>query len=74
MISSQTSQQIEGFDMILSSNDADFGSSGLKTDSVVRISRLAVVNGDILFGSIGSISEDRMTLIRSRLAKWIQGT
>jgi mRNA interferase MazF len=39
----------------------------------VRISRLAVVEGDVLEGSIGRISSDRMQRIRRRLADWIGG-
>jgi len=52
MISSQLSQQIPGFDEVIKEEDADFEQSGLKTSSVVRISRLAVVNRNILLGSM----------------------
>ena len=73
MISSQLAQLLEDFDVIVCGNDADFETSGLKTDSVIRISRLAVVSSAILLGSIGTISEDRLSLIRNRIVKWIQG-
>ena len=73
MISSQLSQQLENFDVIVGEDDADFETSGLKTDSVIRVSRLAVVSSAILLGSIGTISEDRLSLIRNRILKWIQG-
>ena len=72
MISSQQHQQIEGFDERIEEGDTDFQQSGLKTTSVVRISRLAVVEGDVLEGRIGRISSDRMQRIRRRLAEWIQ--
>lgn len=71
MISSQLHQQIEGFDELIEEGDTDFQQSGLKKTSVVRISRLAVVEGDVLEGSIGRISSDRMQRIRRRLADWI---
>lgn len=73
MVSSQLSQEIPEFDEVLYENDPDFKQSGLKTSSVIRISRLAVVNKDILLGSIGHISDERLNIIKSRLSNWIQG-
>lgn len=43
MVSSQISQAIDGFDEILDREETDFVQSGLKTDSVIRIARLALV-------------------------------
>jgi mRNA interferase MazF len=71
MISSQLHQQIEGFDELIEEGDGDFQQSGLKKTSVARISRLAVVEGEILEGRIGRISSRRMQRIRRRLAEWI---
>jgi len=73
MISSQLTQGMENFDVTVGENDIDFKTSGLKTDSVIRISRLAVVSSAVLLGSIGTISEDRLSIIRNRIANWIQG-
>ena len=73
MISSQLSQELPEFDVVVYENDPDFEQSGLKASSVIRISRIAVVNKDILFGSIGNISNERLSLIKSRLSNWIQG-
>ena len=72
MISSQLHQQIEGFDELIEEGDSDFQQSGLKKTSVMRISRLAVVEGEVLEGRIGRISPDRMQRIRRRLAEWIR--
>ena len=74
MVSSQLSQELPEFDAVIYENDSDFEQSGLKTPSVIRISRLAVVNKDILLGSIGNISDGRLNLIKSRLSSWIKGT
>ena len=71
MVSSQLHQQIEGFDELIEEGDSDFQKSGLKKTSVVRISRLAVVEGDVLEGRIGRINSDRMQRIQRRLADWI---
>ena len=48
MISSQLSQEVSSFDEIISEEDSDFTSSGLKFASVIRIGRLAVVHKTIL--------------------------
>ncbi|MBM2839347.1 MAG: transcriptional modulator of MazE/toxin, MazF, partial [Deltaproteobacteria bacterium] len=74
MVSSQLAQELPEFDIVLYENDSDFEQSGLKISSVIRISRLAVVSKDILLGSIGSISDERLNLIKNRLSTWIKGT
>ena len=71
MISSQTHQQIEGFDEVITENDGDFEATGLKTESVFRISRVAVVSSSILVGSIGTVSSERLEGIKKRLSEWI---
>jgi mRNA interferase MazF len=73
MISSQLSQQIPEFDEIISEADKDFEKSGLKMPSIIRISRLAIVNKDFLLGSVGSIAPERLDCIKGKLAEWING-
>jgi mRNA interferase MazF len=74
MISSQLSQEIPGFDEIISPDDPDFKDSSLKLPSLIRIGRLALVNVNILAGSIGHVADTRLTRIRQNLSKWIQST
>jgi mRNA interferase MazF len=74
MISSQLHQEIPGFDEVITPTDSDFQQSGLKLASVIRISRLAVVNSDVLLGKLGQIDTQRLSRIKQRLANWIQGT
>jgi len=73
MISSQLHQAHMDFDEIIRTSDADFSTSGLKASSVFRLSRLAVVEGSLLTGSIGSISSQRTGEIRQRVSRWIAG-
>ena len=73
MISSQLSQEVSSFDEIVSKDDNDFNSSGLKLTSVIRIGRLAVVHKSILEGTIGEISNDRLIRIKNRLSDWLIG-
>lgn len=72
MISTQLSQEIPGFDEVVSPEDSDFKESGLKLTSLIRIGRLAVVNADILVGNIGRINDMRLTRIRRKISQWIQ--
>jgi len=73
MISSQLSQEVPGFDEIISEKDDDFVSSGLKQASLIRIARLAVVEKTVLIGAIGEISPARLNRIKHRLSDWVLG-
>ncbi len=57
---------------------ANFGSPGLKSTSVIRLTGLAVVCADILEGTLGQIAPSRLDRLRTRLGAWVvsgtQGT
>ncbi|MGC8492537.1 MAG: type II toxin-antitoxin system PemK/MazF family toxin [Syntrophobacteraceae bacterium] len=72
MISSRLHQALSGLDEVVSEADSDFLLSGLKSASLIRVTRLAVVSGDILIGSIGEIDPRRLRLIKKRLARWVE--
>ena len=74
MISSQTHQLFTATDKLIYEADADYKDSGLKRASVIRTTRLAVVEEDVMAGSIGEIADDRLTGIRNDLAEWISGS
>lgn len=74
MISSQLHQKIQELDEIITSEDSDFIQSGLKLPSVIRASRLAVVNRGIFLGKLGQIAHNRLDRVRQNLAKWILGS
>lgn len=71
MISSQRKHFNRGFDEIVEQSDSDFVPSGLKLSSVIRIGRLAVVEGNVLLGAVGEISDERLKRIKTRLAQWL---
>jgi mRNA interferase MazF len=71
MISTRTGQEVVSLDEIISPNDSDFLQTGLKTESVIRVVRLAVVSESILLGTIGEISTQRLERIKSNLATWL---
>jgi mRNA interferase MazF len=71
MVSSQTHHAIPEFDELIREGDADFANSGLKTSSVIRVGRLAVVQGEILLGAIGQIAPEKLQRIKRHLAEWL---
>lgn len=71
MISSQLYQQIDSLDEVILENDPHFLNTGLKAPSVIRASRLAVVQESVLRGHIGFIEAKRITSIKKRIADWI---
>ena len=73
MVSTKLSQQIIGLDEIIGHQDSDFKLSGLKKDSLFRISRLAVVEKSIFLGVIGKVSSKRLSRIKTTLSDWIKG-
>ena len=72
MVSTQLSQQIEGLDEIIGPEDHDFKDSGLKSPSLFRASRLAVVEKSIFVGVLGEIPTKRLSRIKTSLAQWIK--
>lgn len=72
MISSQLKHYIKEFDEIIDKNSPDFSQSGLKRASLIRIGRLAVAEGNILIGSIGEVSSERIGNIKEKLAAWLK--
>lgn len=71
MLSTQLRQYIRGFDEIIQTGDSDFSNSGLKEPSIIRVGRLAVVDGRILLGAIGEIDLERLNRVKTHLAEWI---
>lgn len=71
MVSSQVRHHLPGFDELVRPEDDDFGESGLRVPSVVRISRLAVVASSVFQGRLGQLGEERVARIRQRLVAWL---
>lgn len=74
MVSSNLAQEVPEFDEIITPEDFDFKESGLKVASLIRIGRIAVVDGDILIGKLGHIAAQRLLRIRQKLSHWIKDT
>ena len=71
MISTSLHQEISNFDEMIIKINSDFILSGLKKDSLIRISRIAVVSSKLLQGKIGEIDNERIKRIKLKLSHWL---
>jgi mRNA interferase MazF len=70
-VSTQLHQQVKDFDEIISPSDDDFSSSGLRSESLVRLGFLAVLPRNRIVGSIGSISSERHKRLLKTLSVYL---
>lgn len=70
-ISSQIRQRVEDFDEIISPADADFKTSGLEVESIIRLGFLLVLPRNQIIGSIGSVSEERHKHLLKNLSDYL---
>jgi mRNA interferase MazF len=66
-ISSQLSQAVPGFDLVLGPTDPAFPRSGLKVASVFRIGKVASISGALLGGTLGHLDAAILKEIVRRL-------
>ena len=67
-VSTQFRQEVKGFDEIVLASDPDFASSGLKSESLIRLGFLAMLPQSRIAGSIGAISSERHRRLLTTLA------
>ena len=70
-VSTRLDQYIHRFDDIISPTDADFVLSGLRSESLIRLSFLVVIPRRLVRGMIGSISEERYNRLMQRLVDYL---
>jgi len=73
MISTRLYHAVPGIDDIIPDTDPDFASTGLKSTSLIRLTRLAVVSADIFEGTLGQLAASRLERLRTRLGEWLTG-
>jgi mRNA interferase MazF len=71
-VTSQLHHEIEGWDELISPDDSDFTSSGLKVKSLILIGKLATIEARILEGVLGKISENRLKNMLKKLSDYLQ--
>jgi mRNA interferase MazF len=71
MVSTQVQQRIEGLEVVITIADPDFPATGLRAESLLRSSRLAVVNESIFELELGALAPERLRQVKDRLARWV---
>jgi mRNA interferase MazF len=71
-ISTKLRQRVASFDEIISPGDSDFKSSGLLTQSLIRLGFLAMVPRRRLMGIIGSVSPERHDRLLRTLSDYLK--
>ena len=71
VVSSQLHQAEAQLDIVIDTEDSDFGATGLTRSSVIRVTRLAVADESLLVGSIGNLSPARLSELKNNLSNWI---
>lgn len=70
-ISTQLHQKVKDFDETIAPTDADFASSGLKSESLIRLGFLAALPRSSIIGTIGSISSERHKRLLKTLSDYL---
>jgi mRNA interferase MazF len=70
-VSTQLHQKVEEFDEIIAPAEPDFSSSGLKSESLIRLGFLAVLPRSSIIGAIGSISSERHKRLLKTLSDYL---
>jgi len=70
-VSTQLQQYIDQFDEMIKTSDSDFKSSGLLSESLIRLGFLAVLPVNKIIGSIGTISPERHKRLLKRLCDYL---
>lgn len=72
MLSTKAEHAVPGVDEMIGIADSDFERTGLKENTIIRLTRLATVNDSLFTGTIGGIDSERLGRLRNNLARWIQ--
>ena len=74
MMSTELNQAIPGVDESVMVSNSDFDQSGLKEDTLIRLTRLATVTDSLFTGTIGQIDSGRLIRLKKNLARWIENS
>jgi mRNA interferase MazF len=72
-ISSRLAEATPGWDEVIAPGDPEFGASGLKAGSVIRLNWLGTVSAAVAGSTpyLGRIAKARLTRLRRRLADYL---
>ncbi len=71
MVSTQVHHKIEKLEIVVSDTDPGFQQTGFKRDSLIRMSRIAVVEETIFEGKLGNLPESMFSKIKQKFSSWL---
>jgi len=71
MVSTQVHQKIEKLEIIVTNTEPEFQQTGFKKDSLIRMSRIAVVEEIIFEGKLGNLPESIFSAIKQKFSSWL---
>lgn len=71
-VSTQIQQRVADFDELIAPSDPEFGNTGLKAASIIRLGFLGVLPETAMPGSIGSISRERHRRLLANLCRHLR--
>jgi mRNA interferase MazF len=71
MVSTQLHQKIEKLETTVADTEPEFQQTGFKKDSLIRMSRIAVVEETIFEGKLGNLPESIFSTIKQKFSSWL---
>ena len=71
-ISSKIPNIVLDTEILLTVNNKDFQLSGLKTDSVIKLDKIATILKDLIIGEIGEAGDNLRKEVNTKLSKILQ--
>jgi len=72
-ITSQLRHEVKFWDEMIRETDGDFKTSGLRAPSLIRLGKMATVEGPLLEETLGRISNQRLGEVLARLCARLKG-
>jgi len=66
-ISSRKIRRLQRTDVSIKKTEKDFGKTGLKVDSIIKIDKIATLDKKIVLGELGEVGKDTSIKIKKKL-------
>ena len=70
-LSTQLRHVVQGVDMLIPSSHADYGSMGLRSESIIRVTQLQLVEGREIGGTIGLMRPQTFRQLLKQFSDWL---
>jgi len=70
-VSTQLHREVKGFDEVIELSDEDFATTGLRSESLIRLGFIALLPRSAVIGCIGAISSERHKRLLKKLADYL---